>query len=119
MKYIGIVIAGLLFTNCVSASAIYDPPTSQEIDLFNSLLNQFEKLGIPIKDVSDTIRTFQQPLIVSFPCNVNDVNNFVVTVVNTKLAKFDQNIVHQDIVTGGVYTWNCHITTESGKITIQ
>jgi len=119
LKYLGIVTAVLLFTNCISASAIYEPPSSQEIDLFNSLLDQFEKLDVPIKDVSDVIRTFQQPLIVSFPCNANDTNNFVVTVVSTRLTKFDQTIVHQDIVTGGVYTWDCRITTEDGKITIQ
>ena len=119
MRYLGIVTAVLLFTNCISASAIYEPPSSQEIDLFNSLLSQFEKLDVPIKDVSDVIRTFQQPLIVSFPCNANDTNNFVVTVVSTRLSKFDQTLVHQDIVTGGVYTWNCQVTTEDGKITIQ
>ncbi|MGI0068910.1 MAG: hypothetical protein ACREAN_01495 [Nitrosopumilaceae archaeon] len=119
MKYLGIVVAALLFTNSISASAIYEPPSSQEVDLFNSLLDQFEKLDVPMKDVSDVIRTFQQPLIVSFACNANDTNNFVVTVVSTKLAKFDQTIIHQDFVTGGVYTWNCYITTEGGKITIQ
>ncbi len=113
------MVAALLFANFISASAIYEPPSSQEVDLFNSLLDQFEKLDVPMKDVSDVIRTFQQPLIVSFACNANDTNNFVVTVVSTKLAKFDQTIVHQDFVTGGVYTWNCYITTEGGKITIQ
>lgn len=119
MKYLGIVIASLLFTNYISAFAVYEPPSSQERDLFNSLLSQFEKLDVPIKDVTDTIGTFQKPFIVSFPCNANDTNNFVVTVVTTRLAKFDQSIVHQDLVTGGVYTWNCFITTQEGKITIQ
>jgi hypothetical protein len=119
LKYIGIVVASLLFTNYISAFAVYEPPSSQERDLFNSLLSQFEKLDVPIKDVTDTIETFQKPFIVSFPCKDNDTNNFVVAVVTTKLAKFDQNIVHQDLVTGGVYTWNCFITTQEGKITIQ
>lgn len=119
MKYLGIVIASLLFTNSISAFAVYEPPTSQERDLFSSILSQFEKLDVPIKNVTDTIGTFQKPLIVSFPCNANDTNNFVVTVVTTRLAKFDQSLVHQDIVTGGVYTWDCFITTEDGKITIQ
>ena len=113
------MILALLVTNCISASAIYEPPSSQEIGLFNSLLDQFEKLDVPMKDVSDVIRTFQQPLIVSFACNANDTNNFVVTVVSTRLDKFNQTIVHQDLVTGGVYTWDCYITTEGGKITIQ
>jgi hypothetical protein len=113
------VITALLFVNCISASAVYEPPSNQERDLFNSLLDQFEKLDVPIKDVTDVIRTFQKPLVVSFPCNANDTNNFVVTVVTTRLAKFDQNIVHQDLVTGGVYTWNCIITTEGGKITVE
>lgn len=119
MKYLGIVVAALLFANCVSASAVYQPPSDQERDLFNSLLDQFEKLDVPMKDVTDVIGTFQKPLIVSFLCNANDTNNSVVTVVTTRLAKFDQTIVHQDLVTGGVYTWNCFITTEGGKITIE
>jgi hypothetical protein len=109
----------LLLTNCISTSALYEAPSDQERYLFNSLLFQFEKLDVPLKDVTDTIKTFQKPLIVNFPCNANDTNNFVVIVVTTRLTKFDKTIIHQDLVTGGVYTWDCLVTAEHGTITVE
>ncbi|MGI0086814.1 MAG: hypothetical protein ACREBI_02490 [Nitrosotalea sp.] len=119
LKTLCLAIISLIFTNFVSAYATYEPPTTQEQNLFNQLLAQLEKTTVPKKDVTDVIQTFERPLITSFPCNANDTNNFVVSVITTRLAKFDENNSHQDVVTGGTYTWNCLVTTEAGKVTLQ
>lgn len=119
MKTLCLAIIALLFTNFVSVYATYEPPTTQEQNLFNQLLAQLEKTAVPKKDVTDVIQTFERPLITSFLCNANDTNNFVVSVITTRLAKFDENNSHQDIVTGGTYTWNCLVTTEVGQVTLQ
>lgn len=119
MKYISIAVTVLILTNCIPTSALYELPSDRERYLFSSLLTQFEKLDVPIKDVTDTIKTFQKPLVINFPCNANDTNNLVVTVVTTRLAKFDKAAIHQDLVTGGVYTWDCLVTTERGTITAE
>jgi hypothetical protein len=114
-----LVIIVLFLTSFVSVYATYEPPTTQEQTLFNQLLAQLEKTTVPKKDVTDVIQTFQRPLIISFSCNANDTNNFVVSVITTRLAKFDENNSHQDVVTGGTYTWNCLVTTEAGTVTLQ
>ncbi len=83
------------------------------------MLYQFEKDDVIKKDVTDVIQTFGKPLIISFPCNSNDTNNFVVAVITTRLAKFDETSVHEDQVIGGTYTWNCLLTTEANKVALQ
>lgn len=116
---IALIIAVLLFANSVSAYALYDAPTPQETQLFRGLLDQFEREDVPKKDVSDIIQTFGKPLIISFPCNANDTNNFVVAVVSTRLAKFDDTAVREDQVIGGTYTWDCLVTSQADKVTLQ
>ena len=106
-------------TNFVSAYATYEPPTPQEQSLFSQLLDEFEKADVFKKDVTDVIETFTKPLIISFPCNATDANNFVVAVITTRLAKFDDTTVHEDQIIGGTYTWNCLATTEADKVTLQ
>ena len=119
MKNLYIAIIILIFTTFVSAHATYEPPTTQEKNLFSQLLAQLENTTVPKKDITDVIQTFERPLIISFPCNSNDTNNFVVSVITTKLAKFDENNSHKDVVTGGTYSWNCLVTTEADKVTLQ
>ena len=99
--------------------ALYEPPTTQEKNIFNQLLVQFETANATKKDVSDVIQTFQKPLVISFLCNSHDVNNQIVTIVKTKLAKFDESTTHQDLITGGSYTWHCSETTQNGKVTLD
>ena len=111
---------GFLLVNVIPAFGIYEPPTKREQDLYNQLLAEFTKLDIQKKDVSDVLSTFDKPLIVTFPCNYTDLNNLVVNVVKTKLARFDETLAHQgELITGGTYTWQCQITTQEGKITNQ
>lgn len=118
MRYIAFVIIGFLLVNLVPAFGIYEPPTKREQDLYNQLLDEFTKLDIQKKDVSDVINTFDKPLVITFPCNSTDTNNLVVNVVKTRLARFDETQVHQgELITGGTYTWQCQITTHEGKIT--
>lgn len=119
MKNLCLAIVALLFTNFVSAYATYEPPTQQEQNLFRQLFSQFEKIDVPKKDVTDVIQTFEKPLIISFPCNSNDTNNFIIAIITTRLAKFDDVATHEDQVIGGTYTWNCVVTTEAGKVTLQ
>jgi len=109
---------GFLLVNLVPAFGIYEPPTKREQDLYNQLLSEFTKLDIQKKDVSDVLSTFDKPLVVTFPCNYTDLNNLVVNVVKTRLARFDETLAHQgELITGGTYTWQCQITTQEGKIT--
>jgi hypothetical protein len=108
----------LLIINVVPAFALYEPPTKEEKTIFDQLLAQFETVDVPKKDVSDVIGTFQKSMVSTFVCDSHDTNNQVITIVQTKLAKFDQNTVHQDLVTGGSYTWHCSETVQGGKISL-
>ena len=110
----------LLFANLIPVFGEYVVPTKQEQKLYNKILAEFEKLDIEKKDVSDVLKTFEEPLVVSFPCDSTDLNNLVVIVVETRLAKFDETQVHEGgVTTGGTYTWQCTVTTSEGKITMD
>ena len=110
----------LLFANLVPVFGDYVAPTKQEQELYNKLLAEFEKLDIEKKDVSDVLKTFKEQLVVSFPCDSTDLNDLVVTVVKTRLAKFDETEVHEGgVTTGGTYSWQCTVTTSEGKITMD
>lgn len=119
MKKTFLVICALLVSSFAPVFGTYDPPTDQEQQLFGQLLAQFEKVDVPKLDVSDVIQTFTRPLIINFSCRPNDTNNFVVAVITSRLARFDSASVHEDQVVGGTYTWNCLVTTEAGKVTMQ
>ena len=120
MRYISLILAAVLLTNLIPAFGVYAPPTKQENDLYNKLLAEFQKLDVEKKDVSDVLKTFEKPLIISFPCDNNDLNQLVVNVVKTKLAKFDESQLHEGgVVLGGTYTWQCTVTTSEGKITMD
>jgi len=119
LKYVRIFSAVLLIINIVPAYALYESPTDEEKTIFDQLLAQFETVDAPKKDVSDVIGTFQKPMTSIFSCNFHDTNNQVVTTIKTKLAKFDENTTHQDIVTGGSYTWHCSETMQAGKISLD
>ncbi len=108
----------LLFANLVPVFGEYMVPTKQEQELYNKLLAEFEKLDIEKKDVSEVLKTFKERLVISFPCDSTDLNDLVVIVVKTRLAKFDETQVHEGgVATGGTYTWQCTVTTSEGKIT--
>ncbi|MEO9277061.1 MAG: hypothetical protein ABI340_04700 [Nitrososphaera sp.] len=111
-------MASLLLISFLPSFASYESPTKGEQNAFNQLLSEFQKIKIPKKDVSDVISTFNKPLITTFTCNANDTNHLIVIVVKTALAKFDKSTTHQDMITGGTYTWQCLITTEQGTITV-
>src|SRR5574337_7386 len=119
LKNLYLAIVVLLLINFFSAYATYETPTTQETNLFGQLFGEFEKDDVAKKDVTDVIQTFGKPLIISFPCNANDTNNFVGAVITTRLAKFDETTVHEDKVVGGTYTWDCLVTSEVGKVTLQ
>ena len=119
MKYVGLFSFLLLIISITPAFALYEPPTKEEKNIFDQLLIQFKTVNATKKDVSDVIETFQKPMVSTFLCNSQDANNQIITIVKTKLAKFDENTVHQDLVTGGSYTWHCSETTQGGKITLD
>ena len=98
----------------------YVSPTSQEQQLYKKLLSEFERLDVEKKNVSEILETFENPLIISFPCDYTDLNNLVVSVIKTKLTRFDETQTHEEgVITGGTYTWKCTVTTSEGKITID
>lgn len=109
----------LLIINIIPAYALYESPTNEEQTIFDQLLAQFETVNATKKDVSDVIGTFQKPMMNTFSCNFHDTNNQIITIVKTKLAKFDENTVHQDLVTGGSYTWHCSETMQNRKISLD
>lgn len=119
MKYAGLFSFLLLIVGIVPVFALYEPPTIQEKNIFDQLLVEFETVNATKKDVSDVIQTFQKPLIISFLCNTHDLNNQIITIIKTKLAKFDESTVHQDLITGGSYTWHCSETIQDGKVTLD
>lgn len=119
MKNLSFVVIGILLTGFVPVYATYEAPSSQEKSLLSQLLNDFEKVDVPKKDVRDVVDSFGKPLIINFPCNSTDINNFVIAVITTRLANFDTTSVHEDQVIGGTYTWDCLVTTEAGKVTLQ
>ncbi len=95
-------------------------PTVQEQQLYKKLLSEFERLDVEKKNVSEILETFENPLIISFPCDSTDLNNQVVSVIKTKLTRFDETQTHEEgVITGGTYTWKCTVTTSEGKITID
>ena len=96
-------------------------PSIEEQKMFKNLLEQFLNLDIDKKDVSDILNTFEKPRIVTFPCNIEDVNDLVVNVVETRLAGFTVPEEHEGgVIVGGTYSWQCKITTSSkGIITMD
>ncbi|MDE1844561.1 MAG: hypothetical protein KGI10_04440 [Thaumarchaeota archaeon] len=118
MKYV-LLFSVVLIVNIIPAYALYEPSTNEEKVTFDQLLAQFETVNAPKKDVSDVIGTFQKPMVNTFSCNLHDTNNQVIIIVKTKLAKFDENTTHQDLVTGGSYTWHCSETIQDGKISLD
>ncbi len=119
MKYVGLFSFLLLIIGITPAFALYEPPTKEEKDIFDQSLVQFKAVNTTKKDVSDVIGTFQKPMVSTFLCHARDTNNQIITIVKTKLAKFDESTVHQDLVTGGSYTWHCSETMQGGKITLD
>lgn len=119
MKYAGLFSFLLLIVGIVPVFALYEPPTIQEKNIFDQLLVQFETVNATKKDVSNIIQTFQKPLVISFLCDPHDVNNQIITIIKTKLAKFDESTVHQDLITGGSYTWHCSELIQDGKVTLD
>lgn len=121
LKHSVLLIISLLFVNLIPAFGDdYIPPTQQEQQLYKKLLAEFGKLNVEKKDVSEVLDTFEKSLIVSFPCDSSDLNDLVVSVIKTKLARFDETQAHEgDVITGGTYTWKCTVTTSEGKITMN
>lgn len=114
------IIALFLFANFIPVFGDdFVPPSTLEEQLYQKLLDEFKRLNVEKEDVNDVLDTFDKPLIVSFPCDSTDLNDLIVTVVKTKLAKFDEIPIHEGVITGGTYTWKCTITTSEGKITMD
>ena len=96
-------------------------PSIEEKQIFNHLLSEFLKLDIEREDVSEILETFEKPQIVTFPCDLEDVNQLVVNVVETRHAGFTIPETHEGaVIVGGTYSWQCKITTSSkGIITMD
>jgi hypothetical protein len=120
LKKTVLAVTALLFANLYPAFGNFEEPTSQEQNLYNKLLEEFEKLAISKKDVSDTLNSFKEPIVISFPCDSLDENDSVEAIITTKLAKFDNSLAsHEGSTTGGIYVWKCSITFSAGKLTIN
>lgn len=110
----------LLFSNAYQALGEYVEPTPQEKELYSKLRADFEKLGISKKDVGDTLKSFSEPLVFSFPCDTGSTYSQVSATIQTKLARFDSSLAHHEgTTTGGIYIWKCSITVSGDKMTIN
>jgi len=96
-------------------------PSIDEQKIFKNLLDKFLKLDIDTVDVSGILNTFEKPKIVTFPCNIEDVNDLVVNVIETRHSGFTVPVEHEGgVIVGGTYSWQCKITTSSkGIITMD
>lgn len=120
MKKIAVVVIFLLLANLYPAFGLFEEPTQQEQNLYNKLLSEFEKLNVSKKDVSDTLKSFKEPVVISFPCDSTDHNSFVNVTITTQLAKFDRSLdTHETTITGGIYIWKCSITYTGDKVFIN
>lgn len=119
MKKQGLAASILLFSGILPAFGAYVEPTPQEQNLYDELRAEFEKLTVP-KNVGDTLRSFSEPLVISFPCDAGSLYSFVNVTVQTKLARFDTSLSHTGgAITGGIYVWKCGITVSGAKMTIN
>jgi hypothetical protein len=115
-----ILVVFLLAASIYSVSADYVEPTPQEQQLYDGLLANFTRLSVQKTDVSQVLQSFSAPITISFPCNAGDHNSDVTAVIRTKLAKFDNSLGHHEgTTTGGIYTWQCSVTSSGGKIAIN
>ena len=115
-----ILVVFLLAASICPVFADYVEPTQQEQQLYDGLLANFTKLSVQKTDVSQVLESFSTPVTISFPCNVGDLNRDVSAVIRTKLAKFDNSLGHHEgTTTGGIYTWQCSVTSSGGKIAIN
>ncbi|MGI0003833.1 MAG: hypothetical protein ACREAX_00905 [Candidatus Nitrosotenuis sp.] len=120
MKKLGPIIASLFLLGAFPAFGAYVEPSSQEQGLYDDLREEFEKLTVSKKDVSDTLKSFSEPLTISFPCDAGSLYTSIDTTIQTRLAKFDSSLSHTEgTITGGMYVWKCSITVSGGKMTIN
>ena len=113
-------VLALLLLNLYPAFGDYVSPTNREQELYDNLIDEFEKLSISRKDVSDTLRSFDEPIVIPFPCDTKDVNKFVNATITTRLAKFDDSLAsHEGAITGGIYVWKCSVTYSGGNLSIN
>jgi len=116
-----LILVSLASGSIDSFNEVFVDPTLEEKKIFKNLLDKFLKLEIDIVDVSDILSTFEKPRIATFPCNIEDVNDLVVNVIETRLAGFTVPVEHEGgVIVGGTYSWQCKITTSSkGIITMD
>ena len=96
-------------------------PKIAEQRMFKDLLDDFLKLDVERRDVSGILETFEKPKVITFPCDIEDVNSLVVNVVETRHSAFTVPEEHEGgVILGGTYSWQCKITTSSkGIITMD
>ena len=116
-----LILVSLASGSIDSFNEVFVDPTIEEKKIFKSLLDKFLKLDIDTVDISDILGTFEKPRIATFPCNIEDVNDLVVNVIETRLAGFTIPVEHEGgVIVGGTYSWQCKITTSSrGIITMD
>ena len=116
-----LILVSLASGSIDSFNEVFVDPTIEEKKIFKNLLDKFLKLDIDIVDVSGILATFEKPRIATFPCNIEDVNDLVVNVIETRLAGFTIPVEHEgEVIVGGTYSWQCKITTSSkGIITMD
>jgi len=116
-----LILVSLASGSIDSFNEVFVDPTIEEKKIFKNLLDKFLKLDIDIVDVSGILATFEKPRIATFPCNIEDVNDLVVNVIETRLAGFTIPVEHEGgVIVGGTYSWQCKITTSSrGIITMD
>jgi hypothetical protein len=116
-----LILGSLASGSLDSFDEAFVDPSIEEQNMFKNLLNKFLKLDINRVDVSEILDTFEKPQIVTFPCDIEDANDLVVNVIETRQSGFTVPLEHEGgVIVGGTYSWQCKITTSSkGIITMD
>lgn len=121
MIFLLLILGSLASGSLDSFDEAFVDPSIEEQNMFKNLLNKFLKLDINRVDVSEILDTFEKPQIVTFPCDIEDANDLVVNVIETRQSGFTVPLEHEGgVIVGGTYSWQCKITTSSkGIITMD
>ena len=121
MIFLLLILGSLASGSLDSFDESFVDPSIEEQNMFKNLLDKFLKLDINRVDVSGILDTFEKPQIVTFPCDIEDANDLVVNVIETRHSGFTVPLEHEGgVIVGGTYSWQCKITTSSkGIITMD
>lgn len=117
----------ILFSSSIPVYASHikiKEPTADEKRLFEKILERLESHSNLLKvQVGDVVRSFSEPVKISFPCSSfspQGVDSVSVS-VKTQFTGFDQGLAekHTAVLLGGIYVWDCTAVKDRYTLTIE